>query len=155
MFMTAINFLMVLFFVLLGQSNAWSQPISLECYKYENEDNKISEINDITLGWSSTTDQASMLFVKDKKNKNFITDLDCPLFPKIGICGLSDDGGEIEIYKVNSTKSKILLKIAGLIIPELVEPEGYTYLSISEQDGLTPRYVVLNKVSSQNCYFEY
>lgn len=149
--MTAINLLLIstLIFVTVQESHS-KEPKSY-CYEYSNKDNLLPEIKNLKLSWSDSDSLSSLLIVESQSNQAFVSELICSEFPRLGKCGLFDDGGEFEIFKINSNRTKILLKILGQIKPENVMPEDYQYLSIRRTTDSKPRLVILEITEDKKC----
>lgn len=151
MFMTATNLLLISIFTLVAIQNSHSKEPKSYCYEYSNKENTLPEIKNLKLSWSDSDSSSSLLIVESQNNQVFVSELICSEFPKLGKCGLFDDGGEFEIFKINSNRTKILLKILGQIKPENVMPEDYQYLSIRRNINSKPRLVILEIAEDKKC----
>ncbi len=135
--------------ILLFSSHAFSTDF--KCFK--NQERIFEGISTISVGLVDESQYTSSLVVTNESGSRESAELHCPIFPKVGTCGLEGDGGEIDLEEVSEDGQSIKILVRGNLKVEMIQPEGYSYISVDSVADVSDKSIRLDRVSSKECNF--
>jgi hypothetical protein len=142
----------IVIFLSMTNPATWAQDFDFSCYsgKVKLNSGKISEIR---LGWSRLPNWSSFVIFKTEDGKFYSEDASCPTAPKLGTCGIFDDGGFFEMItsKKAPPSEEFDLRINGT--PGLQKGDGANEWRLQIISGPSTLVVPLTRTSKTLCRY--